>query len=430
MKILVFSQFWAPTNGVPPRRWQWLSSVLAGQGHELLVVSPEAHSSKRGLARAQRHRRSTDCHIPEIGQSGEVILRSRSTKTDNSITGKIINQGSISLGMLYEVYRSRDLIRKFGPELIIGTVPSIPTAFVAYLFSRVYGKPYVIDLRDAWPDLLDQSGTWNDGLGKRSVKEALFRCGPLQMMRMIVRRLLNVVLAKSDGIIVTSKHLETSLASRFDGGNKIVTTIRNVFPANSEPRHRKPRTEDLEEFRVLYAGTLGRAQHLMNTLEAVKVAQKAGLNIKLRFVGAGPAKPILKEIAETEDLPIEFISQHPSDELARFYDWADTALVHLTNWEPLTRTVPSKTYELMEVGKHITAVVAGEAAELIIGLGAGHVVPPENPEALADVWAGLAKNRTLLEVGTTGAEWVKHEREEVVPKRVESLLGKINAETR
>ena len=71
--------------------------------------------------------------------------------------------------MLYEVYRSRDLIRRFGPELIIGTVPSIPTAFVAYLLSRVYGKPYVIDLRDAWPDLLDQSGKWNDGLGKRSV---------------------------------------------------------------------------------------------------------------------------------------------------------------------------------------------------------------------------------------------------------------------
>lgn len=426
MKILVFSQFWAPTNGVPPRRWQWLSSVLAEQGHELLVISPREKGRQREKSRSRVNRCDTDLRTPEVGQSGEMILRSKSCRADNSITGKIINQASISLGMLFEAYRSRDLIAEFSPQLLIGTVPSIPTAFVACTLSKVYKKPYVIDLRDAWPDLLDQSGKWNEGLGKRSAREAFFRRGPLQLMRVLVRAFLNRVLAKSDGIIVTSQHLESQLGEKLERGAQGITTIRNVFPTDSEPRQSVARVNRSGEFRVLYAGTLGRAQHLLNTLEAVRIAQQRGLNIRLRFVGAGPAKPLLKEISESDGLPIEFISRHPSDQLASFYEWSDTALVHLTNWEPLTRTVPSKTYELMEVGKHITAVVAGEAAELIVGLEAGHVVPPEDPEALAAVWINLAKNRSLLEVGTKGAEWVRHEREEVVPMRLRRFLGALS----
>ena len=430
MKILVFSQFWAPTNAVPPRRWQWLSSVLAEQGHGLLVISPRENGRQRERMRSTMNRCDTDLRKPEVGQSGEKILRSKSRKTDNSITGKIINQASISCGMLYEAYRSRDLIAEFSPQLLIGTVPSIPTAFVAYALSKVYKKPYVIDLRDAWPDLLDQSGKWNEGLGKRSSREALFRRGPLQLMRVLVRLFLNRVLAKSDGIIVTSQHLESQLADKLDRDAESITTIRNVFPTDSEPRESVARDNRFGEFRVLYAGTLGRAQHLLNTLEAVRIAQLRGLNIRLRFVGAGPAKPLLREISEADGLPIEFVSRHPSDQLASFYEWSDTALVHLTDWEPLTRTVPSKTYELMEVGKHITAVVAGEAAELIVGLEAGHVVPPEDPEALADVWINLAKNRSLLEVGTKGAEWVRREREEVVPTRLKRFLGAISESQR
>lgn len=392
------------------------------------MVSPQTKPRKIVSVREKRKKHSGKIGFPEVGHSGEFILRSASCRTDNSITGKIVNQGSVSLGMLYEAFRSRRYIAEFEPELIVGTVPSIPTAFVAFLLSRVYKRPYVIDLRDAWPDLLDQSDEWNSGLGKRSLKEFLFRKGPLQIMRILVRKLLDFVLERSDGIIVTSRHLESQLTERFSPNSKAVTTIRNVFPTNSDPKAKSPRLGECAEFRVLYAGTLGRAQHLINTLEAVRIAKMKGLNVRLRFVGAGPAKAFLKEIAEKEGLPVEFISQHPSDELADFYDWADTALVHLTNWEPLTRTVPSKTYELMEVGKHISAVVAGEAAELIRDLGAGHVVSPEDPEALAQMWIELDKDRSLLNVGDAGASWVRREREIVAPSRMKRFLERINAE--
>ena len=65
---------------------------------------------------------------------------------------------------------------------------------------------------------------------------------------------------------------------------------------------------------------------------------------------------------------------------------------------------------------HISAVVAGETAELITELAAGDVVPPEDPDALADLWLALSKDRSRLAIGTQAAEWIENERHHIAPK--------------
>jgi len=117
-------------------------------------------------------------------------------------------------------------------------------------------------------------------------------------------------------------------------------------------------------------------------------------------------------------------SRRAADSLELDYQWADTALVHLSNWAPLERAVPSKTYELMECGIHISGVVAGETADLIQRLDAGHVVEPDNPWALADLWISLSTNRTLLDVSSCGRDWVRNERKESA-KNFHSLLERV-----
>ena len=118
----------------------------------------------------------------------------------------------------------------------------------------------------------------------------------------------------------------------------------------------------------------------------------------------------------------------PADELQTIYEWADTALVHLTDWEPLNRTVPSKTYELMSLGVHTTAVVQGEAARIVEDLGAGIVVQPENPEALAEAWTTLIDDRSKLTVSPSGREWVATQRDEVVPEAFLAIVYAVNSQ--
>ena len=109
-------------------------------------------------------------------------------------------------------------------------------------------------------------------------------------------------------------------------------------------------------------------------------------------------------------------------EIVGFYEWADTALVHLTDWEPLDRAVPSKTYELMSVGIHISGVVKGETARIIKLLEAGDTVSPENPHELAELWTALYKNPSRLSITTKGGMWVESQRETVVPGEVKKLV--------
>src|SRR5699024_5354404 len=173
---------------------------------------------------------------------------------------------------------------------------------------------------------------------------------------------------------------------------------------------RKPGT-----LNVLYAGTLGRAQNLLNVLEAFALTRDMGVDIHVRMIGAGASREALTDRIKERGLDIVIESRKPASELEEAYSWADTALVHLTDWEPLRRAVPSKTYELMSAGIHISGVLDGEGADLIQEMDAGHVVPPESPAELADLWFKLANDRKLLDVSNKGAQWVNRQKESEVP---------------
>ena len=152
------------------------------------------------------------------------------------------------------------------------------------------------------------------------------------------------------------------------------------------------------------------------------MAGESGVRVALKFVGDGATWDAL--IDRAAELDIEFSLEHQlaPEALKSYYDWADTALVHLTEWESLETAVPSKTYELMTNSIHISGVVRGETARLITELGAGDIVPPNDPSALAQLWIELARDRTRLEVGQEGKSWVEDQRAEKAPVALLELL--------
>ena len=429
MRILVVSQYWWPENGVPQRRWSWLTRVLKDAGHEVLVVSPPPHYQRRmGIKEWFTSRGYRPDDRPDTGPNGETIVRSGFVPGGSSITAKVVNQVGVATGMLAVLLLKRKPLRSFSPDVVIGTVPSLPTASVAQFASRVFRVPYVIDLRDAWPELLRYSGEWNKGTGRISIRERVLNRGPLQWVLLLTERVMRFSLKNAEAVIVTSdehkRYLHRELLA------EKVYTVRNVFPSETQPRMRT-RGEGggkNRSLRVLYAGTIGRAQHLANTLEAADIAQSQGLDVHLRFIGTGAEKAELQRMAESRGLNCRFEERRNAGSLAEAYEWADTALVHLTNWKPLERAVPSKTYELMSAGIHISAAISGEAAELIQELRAGDVVPPEDPKQLAALWIDLARNPEKLNVSPRGRNWVENERHIVAPTEIEQCLGGLDLE--
>ncbi|MHB2253374.1 glycosyltransferase family 4 protein [Corynebacterium aurimucosum] len=438
MRVLVISQYWYPEQGVPQRRWAWLTELMSDSGDEVFVIAPPANYQREVGFREWVFRRSFRPTMEsERGPSGEMILRTGYVPFRGSLTMKALNQMTVALGMLRALVLPHKRLKQFDPEIIIGTVPALPTAFVARIAALMYGLPYIIDLRDAWPDLLQQSSRWNMGLDRRSYKEKILSAdvrgiSPRTLVVYIVERFLNKALRSANGLVVTASDLGNEFRERFSGqkvSNHIVT-IRNVFP-NRAQEVRNARREgsglsaNKPTLKVLYAGTIGRAQNLLNAIEAAKIAGERGIDISLKFVGAGAARQSVKRLAAREGVNAEFVERTSLKDISEHYLWADTALVHLTDWEPLGRTVPSKTYELMEMGIHITGVVEGEAARIIQQLNAGHVAPPESPELLAAIWEKLSEDKSLLKVSNAGQKWVENERRRVADSLLSNLLKEV-----
>ncbi|SDL86498.1 Glycosyltransferase involved in cell wall bisynthesis [Corynebacterium mycetoides] len=420
MKILIISQYWQPENGVPQRRWKWLSDVLVDTGHEVVAIAPPPHYKRKVSMREWLLAEGLSFRFKvEEEPSGVRIFRSGFFPSGPSLTQRIWNQAWISMAMIVGLVLRAGPVRDYRPDVIIGTVPALPTALVTWFASRRLQAPYVIDLRDAWPALFEESAKWNQATGHPSLREKLLTKGPFQLLVATTKRVVNFALEKADGIVTTSSYLEEQLKQ---SARVPTAVVRNVFP--SVLRSDQKRQSSVKgQLNVLYAGTLGRAQRLDNVIEAAKIAQnQLGLDLAIRFVGDGDSWHNLNSRAQELSAPIQFEHQKPPEELTADLDWADTALVHLTDWHSLEAAIPSKTYELMSNGIHICAVVSGEAAEIVNRFQAGHVVKPNDPVGLAQLWVDLSQNPKLLEVPQSGAKWVAHEREVAAPAAFLKLL--------
>lgn len=429
MQILVLSQYWWPENGVPQRRWSWLTSILIKQGHEVYVIAPPPREKKSTSVGVFHRHVSQTIADPEVGPSGEYIYRCGYLPTNSSLTYRALNQAFVALSTVMVGVRLCRDGRIPKPELLVGTVPALPTALATRLLAKLLQVRYVIDLRDAWPDLVDYSALWNQGVGKMSRRERVLRRGPVQLVSRYVKKMLPAIYKRSSAMILTSDYLRESLQERMRAGDRLeqpcFVTIRNVFPAQVDARGARTEAKTPGELNVLYAGTLGRAQQLSNAVEAVRIAREKGYEVNLRLVGAGATSGALRAQVRATDLPIKIYGKANPETLSGHYEWADTALVHLTDWEPLKAAVPSKTFELMRMGIHISGSVAGEAADLIESLEAGDVVPPQDPLALANLWCELIDDRSRLSISAKARSWIDQEESVETPRKVRALIQSI-----
>lgn len=321
---------------------------------------------------------------------------------NRSILARSAEQFAITIGIFARAVSVRPT-----PDVIVVTIPALPLAFAAWALSKIHRVPYVLDLRDAWPDLIDELASWDQVGG--SVRKRFVSNGLIRVASWIARPCLNAVIQNADSIVTTSRYLEHSLRQK---GIQNVTTVLNA-PAGRLPENRVSRFT-LEEkqqgdaLRVVYAGTIGRAQGLANFVEGVGLAIGDGVPIDARLYGDGAEKAWLRAIVQERGLEhsIQVCDAVPRCEVEALYEWADLALVHLRDWEPLRRTIPSKLIELMDRKKPVLLVAQGESADIVEATGAGIVVPPGNPDALRSALVKIAKNGRILVNEEKVSSWV------------------------
>lgn len=348
---------------------------LTRRGHRCVIVT----SAIRGEP-VKYGARSVDTDGDSTSPRFEQIYQ---LNTGSSLAARIIAQGHIAtVSLLRGVKNSLSSGR---PDLIVATVPAIPSAFSAYALSRLLHVPYAIDLRDAWPDLIENIREWDAATSSRNHRHspsALFT----SKAATAGGKLLQSVLNRANLITTTSRRLEVELKRR---GLENVHTVRNTPIGDLGCRRKDPRTTVIfgkdRPLRILYAGTVGRAQGLSNAINALRLSKRSGATISMRVIGAGAELEAVKRHAAISGEPVQFIDPVKVDDLQPHYDWADVCLVHLRDWPALDRTVPSKLYEIMWRGIPIVISTNGESSDIVRETKSGFTAEAMNPQSLSSI---------------------------------------------
>lgn len=362
---MLLTHSFSPEISPPQRRWSIFVDEFASQGHEINVVTPSPQGT-------------TSDNRPDL-LSNPLITISRypSRRRSRTMIGKVLKH-------------SVDALRSFPvslsgprPDVIIATVPALPTLVIGYLASRLRRVPFVVDLRDAWPDLLRESQvlrwSWAEPL---------------------VSRCLAFLVRRSDVLVTVTNGLATKM--RLKGAVNVVA-VRNGVEID-RPEMVVPQVPRGDKLRVLYLGNLGRSQGLDLLVRAMKQLQD---KVTLRIVGQGTEKIALAELATELGIDIDFREPVYGAQVLENYAWADTSIVALrSDWPSFDHTVPSKLYELLYLDQHVTGLVRGEAAGIINASGAGAVVP-QSVEALVSHLSELIENPELLLTKGGGSHWVR-----------------------
>lgn len=147
-------------------------------------------------------------------------------------------------------------------------------------------------------------------------------------------------------------------------------------------------------------------------IEAFAILRERGVEVELRLAGQGKLRQELQEQVEALGLSdrVDFLGQIPHLELLDLYNQGKIAIVVLPSVDlgnGLHEGIPVSLIEAMAYGIPVISTVTGGIPELLEG-GAGLLVPPEDPVALANAIERLVKDpRLRKQLGEAGQKRVE-----------------------
>jgi len=248
------------------------------------------------------------------------------------------------------------------PDVVLASSPQLPAAFTCLWIARLSRIPFVLEVRDLWPQvLIDQ--------GDKSPHSPMVRL--LAWMEQQLYR-------HASSVVVLAKGAEPYVQAR---GAKKSTWLPNG--PDLELFTPRPLPADRSLFTVLYAGAHGEANALENVIAAARLLEQEQTHVRIRFVGDGTEKQNLINLAA--DLQsVSFDPPVPKAQIPNLMAEADAILLSLRD-VPLFRygVSPNKLYDAYALGRPVITTVAGSINEEVKKHHLGVTAPPDNPEALA-----------------------------------------------
>ena len=274
-------------------------------------------------------------------------------------------------------------------DLVMGTSPPIFQAVAALLIAKIRRKPFLLEIRDLWPEFAIGIGVLQNPI-------------LIRLSRWLEHFLYN----RASHVLVNSPAYQDYLISKGIAASRMSLISNGVDTGMFDP---EARGEDFRrhwecdgEFVVTYAGALGLANDIPTILRAAHRLKDDEPQIRFVLIGDGKERAKLEKMAKELRLDnITFAGAIAKMKMPDALAASDACIATLKNIPMFKTTYPNKVFDYMAAGRPIILAIDGVIRKVIESAKGGIFVPPENHAALADAVSSLCNNR--FEAKTMGA---------------------------
>lgn len=382
MHVLIMAQTYAPEEVSGAVLVTELATDLAAANHQVTVLTCAPNYPYGKVLQGYQNRW---CHREEL--NGVHVIRTWSYISPlKTFWRRILSYGTYTATSLFGGLVSGK------PDVILCFTPPLPLGLSAWLLSRFWRVPWLLQIEDVYPDAAVSAGLLTNPAAIRFFGA---------MERFVYR--------KAAKISVISNTFFDNLLHKGIAAQK-VTVIPVwadpdlVCPADKENSFRA-RYGLKGKFVVMYAGNHGITSCLENLVTAAERLSNDP-DIRVVFIGEGVRKRFLSERAQTLNLRNTlFLPYQPRENFCEMMAAADVNVVTL-NRESCISSLPSKTFNIMASGRPVLAIgpQESELCQLVEEAECGLAVSIDGTDQLVEAILRLKADREGL------ARWGKNGR--------------------
>lgn len=387
MHILFLTHYFVPENNAPAARVHAMACEWSRLGHRVTVLT--------GVP-------NVPAGVPFEGYENRCrqVEWIDGIRTVRVWTYLAANRGRVRRGLNFLSYMVTAGLAGAGlrprADIVIATTPQFFAGWAGAPVSRVHRAPFVLEVRDIWPDSITAVGALPEGRIVQALgwlESALYAC--------------------ADHIVAVGDGYRQNMIAKGVPPEKI-DIVTNGLDADLFT----PRAADEEllrrlgltgKFVITFAGTIGMASGLDVVLDAARHLETRGRDdIAFLLIGDGAIRAGLEAQARARRLTnVVFTGLVPRPQLPAYLASSDACLVHFRK-EPLFGTIlPSKFFEDAAMEKPILLGFEGAAREMLHEADCGLAFEPGNGAELATAAARLADDPAeARRLGVNGRRYV------------------------
>ena len=360
MRILFLTDNFPPETNAPATRTYEHCLKWTKMGYKVTVITCFPNFPKGKVFEGYTNKLYQKENI-----DGITVIRVWSYITENNgFVGRIIDYVSYAvISFLFGLFVKTDII--------IATSPQFFTAISGKMLSVFKQRPWVMEVRDLWPDSIAAVGSMN-----KSSK-------PFKELKKIEHHL---YLSASKIVVVTDSFKKYIIKEHKIKPEKVGVFKNGVIANNLK----KPKLNDVMTLKeslglknkiiISYLGTHGLAHGLNFILESISKISNPDLHFL--FIGDGAEKQNLIKYSKTLDSKnFTFLESVSKSEIPLYIDISDYSLVNLKKSDEFKNVIPSKIFENIAMYKPILLGVEGESRKLIEDYEVGVAFEPENAQS-------------------------------------------------